>query len=210
MASGPRIVAELGRPETADETATRKAESSRVYRSSQTTRNLVAALVVTLALVAVIVAIVPRGSFAPAQKVDVAAVARQLDATQGEKVVVPTVPSSWTVNQAQVQDDAWTIVYAPPSDSQYIRVAQAFDSDRSWAVQTLNGIGSQGTMTIDGVRWDRYPVSDPAAAGNVSYALGTQAGRDYVLVYGSMSAKNASLVAASLTSQIRALQSPGD
>ena len=52
MARGPRIVAELGRPETPDETAARKAESSRVYRASQNTRNLVAALLVTLAVVA--------------------------------------------------------------------------------------------------------------------------------------------------------------
>ena len=43
MAQHPRIVAELGRPETPDETASRKAESSRVYRASQNTRNLIVA-----------------------------------------------------------------------------------------------------------------------------------------------------------------------
>ena len=51
MAKSPRIVAELGRPETPDETAARKAESSRVHRESQNTRNLVAALIVTIAIV---------------------------------------------------------------------------------------------------------------------------------------------------------------
>ena len=38
----PRVVAELGRPETPEETAARKAENSRIHRASQNTRNLVA------------------------------------------------------------------------------------------------------------------------------------------------------------------------
>ena len=59
MARGPRVVAELGRPETAAETAARKAESSRVYRSSQTTRNLIAALLVTIAMLATSTAVAP-------------------------------------------------------------------------------------------------------------------------------------------------------
>ena len=62
MARAPRVVAELGRPETAQETADRKAEFSRTYRASQNTRNLIAALLVTLAVVVVIVFAVPRGS----------------------------------------------------------------------------------------------------------------------------------------------------
>ena len=61
MSKQPPIIAELGRPETPDETAARKAASSKAYRSSQTVRNLVAALAVTLAVVAVIIFAVPRG-----------------------------------------------------------------------------------------------------------------------------------------------------
>ena len=52
--AGPRIVAELGRPETPQETADRKAASSARYRSSKTFRNLVAALLITIAVVAVV------------------------------------------------------------------------------------------------------------------------------------------------------------
>ena len=78
MAQNPRVVAELGRPETPDETASRKAESSRIYRSSQNTRNLVAALLVTLAVVAVIIFAVPRGAPPAADPIDVAAVAESI------------------------------------------------------------------------------------------------------------------------------------
>ena len=73
------IVAELGRPETSEETAARKAASSKAYRSSQTVRSLVAALIVTLAIVAVIVLAVPRGEPATTQKIDVVGIAGDVE-----------------------------------------------------------------------------------------------------------------------------------
>ena len=54
------IVAELGRPETPEETANRKAERSRLHRSNQTALNLVAALIVCLVVVLLIVLVVVR------------------------------------------------------------------------------------------------------------------------------------------------------
>ena len=60
--AGPRIVAELGRPETASETAARKAENSRLYRQRKTVNNLTLSLLVSLGMVLLIVLIVPRGT----------------------------------------------------------------------------------------------------------------------------------------------------
>jgi hypothetical protein len=138
MAQSPRIVAELGRAETPDETAARKAESSRVYRASQNTRNLVAALIVTIA-------------------VNVAAV-------EGEG------------------PRAWTLVYA--DETWFLRIAQGFDADPAWPTRMLSGASIDGTVTVDGVQWDRYDIADPARAGNISVALATQAGDDTILIYG--------------------------
>lgn len=212
MASRSRVVAELGRPETPEETADRKAESSRVYRSSQTARNLVAALLVTLGVVLVVVLAVPRGDQAPRAAIDVAAVAQQVESARGADVVVPTVPADWSVNAAAVATDAvpaWTIVYALPGDSEFIRVAQAFDADDTWASQQLRGTAPAGTTTVDGIVWDRYDIADPSAAGNVSAALGVQAGADHVLVYGAASEDDLELVAGTLSDQIRTLQEAG-
>src|SRR3546814_6486486 len=82
-----RVVAELGRPETPEETAARKAESSRIYRSSQSFRNLIAALVVTLIVVAVVIFGVHRGDVAEAPEIDVAAEASDLSDTLGRPVL---------------------------------------------------------------------------------------------------------------------------
>ena len=61
----PAIVAELGRPETAEETAQRKAENSRKHRANQTALNLVGATVASLAIVAFLVIVVVRPAPAP-------------------------------------------------------------------------------------------------------------------------------------------------
>ena len=209
MASGhPRIVAELGRPETPDETAARKAESSRVYRSSQTFRNLIAALIATLAIVFIVTAMVPRGQVEQTAKIDVAAQAEQAASAYGTKPVVPAVPAAWRVNAATVSGDdpaTWTITYVPGRQG-FLNVAQAFDAGTSWDAHVLSGAPSTGTVTIDGIVWTRYVIDDPTRAGNISYALATQAGRDRIMVYGATSSETAATAARSLSDQIRSLR----
>ena len=206
MARGPRVVAELGRPETAQETADRKAEFSRAYRASQNTRNLVAALLVTLAVVIVIVFAVPRGSLPEREAIDVSAVAADVSASEGRTVIDPAVPEEWLANSARIEGDsvrAWTIVYVPDEASGFLRVAQGFDADPAWATRALNGADSERTVTIDGIAWDVYDIPDPSRAGNVSFAMSTQAGSDTVIVYGSADEKTAKVAAAAVADQLR-------
>ena len=136
MSREPRIVAELGRPETPQETADRKAEASRVYRSSQNVRNLVAALLATLAVVAVIIAAVPRGTPPEREPIDVAAVAEGISASEGRTVITPDMSDAWIVNRAGIEGSggvrAFTVVYAPADEDQrgFLRVAQGFDDEK--------------------------------------------------------------------------------
>lgn len=209
MPHSQKIVAELGRPETPQETADRKAESSRVYRASQNTRNLIAALLATLAIVAVIIFAVPRGELPPAEPIDVAEIAASIESARDRTVIVPDVPDEWLVNRASVEGDAtaaWTIVYVPGEDAGFLRVAQGFDADPAWATRVLSGASVEGTESIDGIEWDRYRIRDPARAGNVSAALSTQAGSDTILIYGSSSDEALRLAAASVTEQVRDLR----
>lgn len=209
MASGSRVVAELGRPETPDETASRKAESSRIYRSSQTARNLIAALLVTLAVVAVVVFAVPRGSAPPREPIDVAAVAESIGSSYNRTAIVPDVPAEWSVNGAAMEGDstkAWTIVYVPDTDSGFLRVAQGFDAEPTWTTRVLNGATVDGTVTIDGIVWDTYRISDPTGAGNVTAAISTVAGPDVILLYGSATKEALHTAATGVTDDIRTLR----
>ncbi|MGP3536241.1 DUF4245 family protein [Microbacterium sp. RD1] len=204
-----RVVAELGRPETPDETAARKAESSRVYRASQNFRSLIAALIVTLVVVAVIVFGVPRGEPAERPRIDVAAEATALSETLARPVLIADVPEDWGVNVASFESeavDAWTVGYVPTGSKGFLRVAQGFDADEAWTAELVAGNRSVGTATIDGIAWDEYRIADPADAGNVSYALATTAGADRIVIYGSSSPETAALVAEAMADGIRDLR----
>ncbi|MDT0180051.1 DUF4245 family protein [Microbacterium sp. ARD31] len=207
MARDPRIVAELGRPETPDETAARKAEASRIYRSSQTVRNLVAALVITVAVVAVIIFAVPRGTPPDDGPIDVAAVAADVADARERTVIVPDAPPQWRVNAASVTGEgirAWTVVYVP--DAGFLRIAQGFDADESWPTRELGGAAVGETVEIAGVEWDRYDIRDPARAGNVSGALATDAGADIVMVYGTSSDEDLERAAEAVAEDVLALR----
>lgn len=205
-----RVVAELGRPETPDETAARKAESSRRYRSSKTFRNLIAALLVTVAVVLVVIAAVPRGEPAPRPQPDVPALAAELSDDLGRPALSPALPDGWRVNQAMTEGqggvEAWTMVYVRSGESGFVRVAQGLDTGEEWVAQILGGARSTETIEIDGLDWAVYRPSDPERAGNISYALSTPAGPDQVLIYGDASPETTAIAAASVTTQVRELR----
>ncbi|MDE0545764.1 DUF4245 family protein [Microbacterium sp. C7(2022)] len=207
MSREPRVVAELGRPETPQETADRKAESSRVYRSSQTARNLIAALIATLIIVGVVIFGVPRGTPPEAEPIDVAAVAADVAAAEGRALIVPDAPADWRVNRAYIDRDdlsAWTVVYAP--EVGFVRIAQGFDADPAWTTRVLGGADVDGTMTVDGIEWSVYAIDDPDRAGGITAAISTQVGDDTVLIYGVADDDLMAQAAASVSSSIDELR----
>lgn len=200
------IVAELGRPETPAETAARKAEFSKNYRASQTFRSLIAALIATVAVVAIIIFAVPRGEPASERTVDVAGIAADVESSMQRPALVPELGEFWRVNAAKLEGGAtvvWKVTLAPAAEDErgFITVAQAFDTDASWAPQQLNGSAASDTVEIDGLEWDVYALGADTN-DNVSYALGTQAGEDYVLLYGARSPDSTADLATSLVPQI--------
>lgn len=207
----PRVVAELGRPETPQETADRKAASSRVYRSSQSARNLIAALIATVAIVAVIIFAVPRGTPPDADPVDVPLIAERIGDAEGRTVITPETPAEWVVNRAGIEGDgatrAWTIVYASADEAErgFLRVAQAFDADDAWPARVLSGASPDDTVTIGGVVWDRYEV-DPDRSGNISVALSAPAADDTVLIYGAASDELLDELATSVAADVLAIR----
>ncbi|MET0812126.1 MAG: DUF4245 family protein [Microbacterium sp.] len=211
MAERQRVVAELGRPETPDETAARKAESSRVYRSSQTTRNLVAALIATLVVVAVIIFAVPRGTPPAAEPLDIAAAAERVSAAEDRIAIAPELPADWAATRATIDGDGslrtWLILTTPTDEEipGFLRIAQGFDADEAWPSRVLSGAAPVGSVTIDGIAWDRYEL-DPSRTGNISVALATDAGTDTVLVYGDADESTLEQVAGSVTDEVRALR----
>ena len=130
-----------------------------------------------------------------------------VESTMGSPVLVPDLPANWQVNAAELVDAAvpvWDITVAVPEQG-FVHIAQAFDADVTWAPQVLSGIAPTDSQVIDGREWDQFVVKDPSSNANISYALGTQAGSDYVLLYGSLPEEATAELASSLSTQIDVL-----
>lgn len=186
----PVVVAELGRAETPEETAARKAADRRKRRAQQTTRNLVASLAACLLLVLGIVLFVPRGAAPTAlPSVNVTKAAAAGQGSESAPLLAPAVPASWRPNAAEMRStgrvQVWYVGYVLP-DNTFAAFSQGFDADASWLDSVLEQAKPTGATELAGHRWVVYDQrSLGSAAGNVAYALATTIGHSTIAVYGT-------------------------
>lgn len=208
----PRVVAELGRPETPEETAARKAEQSRLYRDRKTLRNLLYALLVSVGLVAAIIFLVPRPEESLLESVDYQDVAASAQASMPVPLAAPELPEGWTSNAAEVRSGtadgvlSWYVGLITPQ-KQYIGLTQAVDANPTWlADQVGRGLAS-GTVSLDGVDWTVYDNRDRAGSsdevGNAEYALTTESGATTYVVFGTADPDEIEQVAAALAANVQ-------
>ncbi|MGO2660787.1 DUF4245 domain-containing protein [Mycetocola reblochoni] len=206
--SEPRVVAELGRPETPEETAERKAEDSRKYRMRKTLSNLVYSLLVTLGLVLVIVMIVPRNDTPRHRDVDYTALAQNAQSDHEQRLAAPSLPEGWRSNYAEIRTStadgvsSWQIGFLTPSD-EYIGLAQGLDANPSWVAQQLANTAADTTVTIDGVTWTVYDNRDSTDdVGNAEYGMVADGGGSTFVLVGTAPDDEFAELASSLTPTI--------
>jgi hypothetical protein len=202
----PRVVAELGRPETPDETAARKAESSRRHRSNQTLINLVLATVASLAIVLFLVLVVVRPSGAPPKPIDYRSIASQSQPTVKATLAAPELPKGWTANAASVDTGAdgiqtWSIGFITP-DQQYIGFVQGIDADKTWAANQLKNARATSTSSIAGVDWLTYNRRTSDDPGNFAYSLSTVTGQGTIILHGTAATKEFRVLATAITDEL--------
>ncbi|HZW41695.1 MAG TPA: DUF4245 domain-containing protein [Agromyces sp.] len=206
----PRVVAELGRPETPEETAARKAENSLKHRQRQTLKNLVLALGASLLVVLVIVLLVPRSDAPLDRDVDVRSIAEQAQIASDDPLAVPTLPEGWRANAAELRtsavDDvtAWYVGYLTPSD-EYLGMYQGIDANPTWVAGLLARTPATGTTTVDGVEWTVYDNRESGVdVGNAKYGLTTEAGDSTFVLLGTATLDEFETLATALVPTIRA------
>lgn len=203
----PKIVAELGRPETPEETAARKAENSRLYRSRKTINNLVYSLLVTLGLVAAIYFLVPRPDSAPNWEIDYVAASQEASQTLGYDVLVPAMPENWRANAAELRNNnngkvtSWYIGFITPEEN-FIAYNEAVNADPTWISNTLKDFEPTGETTIAGQKWTVYDNRSIEGAGNVKYALVTSSGNTTIVLFGTASDAEFEQLATSITADL--------
>ncbi|MFT2815705.1 DUF4245 domain-containing protein [Leifsonia sp. A12D58] len=212
----PNVVAELGRPETPEETAIRKAENSRKYRAHKTVNNLVLSMLVTVAAVVIIVLAVPRSNTPIERNIDYATTASQVQIGIPDPIVSPVLPGGWRANSAEWRTAAgsadnvpsWNIGLLTP-ENQYIGLSQALGANATWIANQLQRQAAVETTSIDGVTWDVYRNTVPEDdRGNFEYALVTAAGNSTYLLIGTADETEFAVLASALSDDILSNQEP--
>jgi hypothetical protein len=203
----PKIVAELGRPETPEEAAARKAENSRLYRERKTVNNLVLSMLVVVGVVLVIFFAVPRAENTPNWQVDYVALSKDAEVAMGQKLLVPAMPPSWKANAAELRNiktdavTSWYIGFITPTNG-YIGYEEAFGANPTWVKNLLKKLPSTGSRVIDGRTWTEYNNRSTEGAGNAAYALATTAGNRTIVLYGTASNAEFEALATSVSADL--------
>ncbi len=204
----PRVVAELGRPETPQETAERKAEGSRKYRSRKTVNNLVFSLLATLVTVLVLVLLVPRNDTPILPDVDYASTAAQLQSTVDTPLVSPELPDGWRANSAEWTTDTgdgistWYIGLIT-AENQFIGLTQGLGTNPTWLAEQVQNVAALDTRTIAGVDWDVHVNPAASPEGNFEYALVTTSGPSTYVLLGTADPDEFSILAEALAPNIQ-------
>jgi len=202
MPRSPRTVAELGRPETPEETAARKAEASRRRRSNQTGLNLVLALGASLGIVLLLVLVVVRPDPPSAAPVDYSSIASEAEAAVGAPLADPVLPPAWVANSARLTGAAsdipeWTIGFVTP-ESDFLGIRQGVDADATWLDDAVESMRADSVVEIDGITWDAYDNREDDDPGNLAYALSATVGRSTYVLYGTAADEEFRTLASSL------------
>jgi hypothetical protein len=188
--AGRPIVAELGRAETPDEIAERKAAASAKRRSNQTAVNLVLALLASLGVVALVVLVVVRPTSMDREPIDYAERAANAQGAVDVPLVAPRLPSGWTANRADLGEadgvESWQIGFLTPGE-QYIRLMQGIRADERWLSGQTDDAEPTGRMTIGDRVWNVYDRRDVQDPGNLAYIMSIVDGDSTIVLGGTAS-----------------------
>lgn len=189
--SAGRIVAELGRPETAEETAIRKASATTAHRANQTVRNLVLSLLASLALVLALVLVAVQPNLSPAAPIDYRAIAASAQVDAGRPLASPALAQGWIANAAEIRPSGtgktvdWYIGFITPS-RQFIGMSQGILAGPSWTAAQLGGHEATSAITIGASRWKVYDYrANPGSSANLAYAMSTSTPSGSIVLYGT-------------------------
>ncbi|TAL42879.1 MAG: DUF4245 domain-containing protein [Salinibacterium sp.] len=203
----PRIVAELGRPETPEETAARKAADSQKHRANQTLLNLILALAASLLIVFVIAISVNAPAPSTSHSVDYAAIAAEAQGGTTDPLIVPKLPEAWYANDARFEKRSevltWYIGFITPH-TQFIAFNQGIDANPTWQSAVLEGIHSTSSTTIDGIKWTVFDNRDSKDPGNFAYSMAAISGRNTIVLHGTASDAEFRQLAKAIAAQLEA------
>lgn len=164
-------------------------KSLRRQRSNM--RNLVGSLVVSLAIVALLIFIIPRPGGNQVPPVEWKDVAASSQTSAPGPLLVPELDGTWRGNRADIRDNGgvieWTVGLIGSGD-EFVQVIQGFGAGPAWVSTQVRGRGPDGETSLgaglEQVTWaifDRSSVTDP---GNRVWSVAAETTTGWVVVTG--------------------------
>ncbi len=184
------IVAELGRPETPQEQAERRANARRERRANQNLRNLFGAVIASLLIAGFFgLLMTSPGDEGGVDEVDYAAIAADAQHSVKVPLAAPQLDEGWRANRAGLSTGAdgvtvWRIGFVTP-DNEFLGLKQGIDANPSWLAAQLENARETGSVLIEGVRWRLYDQREVRDAGNLTLAMSSDAGDSTFVLYGT-------------------------
>ncbi len=202
----PPIVAELGRPETPEEAAERKAASSLRRRSHQTPINLLLSIAASLGIVLFLVLVVVRPDQAAPEPIDYRAIAVQAQPDEGDRLAAPVLPPGWSANRAVLQRVAgggltWSIGFLTP-DQEFIALEQGVQVSEAWLPGYLGRAQPTSTIRSEGLQWQVYDQRGSNVSANFAYSLAAESGDSRYLLHGSASDEEFRLLSSAIAAEL--------
>lgn len=190
----------------AQEAAPTAAERRAARRANQTTFNLVLALLASLGIVALLVAVVVRPEGTP-PTVDYRTIGASAQGAVDDPLAVPDLPDGWSANRAELDTTPadgvarWEIGFLTP-ENEYIGLTQGIDANDSWLADEVRSARASSTQSHGGLSWDVYDRRDVPDAGNVEFALVTTSGASTVVLGGTASDEEFAVLAAAVAKDL--------
>jgi len=169
----------------------RRQDKKRLRQQRQNMRNLAGSLVVSLAIVALLIFIIPRPGGNQVPPVEWKNVAASSQVSAPGPLLVPELDETWRANRADIRDSGgvieWTVGLIGSGD-EFVQLIQGFDAQPAWVSSQVRGREPDGETSLglgpEQVVWTVYDRSGVTEAGNRVWSVATETNTGWVVVTG--------------------------
>jgi hypothetical protein len=177
-------------------------------RAKQTVRNLLWAILATVAAVALVVLAVPRDDTSRLTPVDSVEVSNAARADSGLPVIVlDDLPQGWYATQARwssasSKGEADIFIGLVGPNNQYIGISQVFEFEDAWFEEETQGLEKTAEYDFGNYSWSVLEASGSVNIDQVDPMWGLFLNRDVVLITGSADSSSIEALAKQIDEQL--------
>ncbi|MFT4148527.1 MAG: DUF4245 domain-containing protein [Micrococcaceae bacterium] len=163
-----------------------KIPSKQADRLNQTVKNMVWAVLITIAVCIPVLALNARKEVSYNPTVDVNAIAQQVQPGASFPLAHPQMPPGWSNNYARFevgedQVSSWDVGYIT-AQKEYIGLVQSSNANETWISQKITEADPTAPREVNGISWKTYEGRKEDSNGKKTiYMVGKKGNISYIL-----------------------------